>query len=262
MRQHEGALEIPGDGAAGWVVICSDSGFGADGDPTPQGFGKGHNHRSKSGAVVRDSLQVMLHVWDTHDVDINMLHSQSAADGTFRFADVALQPQYPYGVMAVFDDVAYLSRVGPPVDGLDRLELDVPVYETTRDISSVQVDQMHALFNFAEDGLEMTEIYAVSNTGERTVKDAIKLDDRTLATLRFPLPANADFIYFEPDDGKRFVKYAGGFADTSPLPRVRNVVNSPSSTSCPIHRCKLSITRLPSTLRRSTSSCRRIPVSF
>jgi hypothetical protein len=76
---------------------------------------------------------------------------------------------------------------------------------------------MHVLFNFAQDGLEMTEIYALSNTGVRTVKDAVKLADGTTATMRYPLPKDADFIFFQPDTADRFVKYAGGFADTSAL---------------------------------------------
>jgi hypothetical protein len=146
-----------------------------------------------------------------------MLHAQSGADGTFVFKEVDLQPQYFYGAMAVFDGVTYSSEILAPKNGADRLDIDVPVYETTQDASAIQVQQMHVLFNFAQDGLEMTEIYALSNTGIRTVKDAVKLDDGKAATMRYPLPKDADFIFFQPDTADRFVKFAGGFADTSAL---------------------------------------------
>jgi len=37
------------------------------------------------------------------------------------------------------------------------------------------------------------------------------------ATLKLPLPEDADFIFFKPDDQDRFVKFKGGFADTYPI---------------------------------------------
>jgi len=169
------------------------------------------------GAPVTGVQEVMLHIWDANNTDINMLHASSAADGSFLFTGVDMQAQYVYGVMAIFDGVTYLSQVIPPNDGSNELQLDLPVYETTQDLSTVQVDQMHVLFNFAPDGLELTEIYAVSNSGQRTVKDATKLDDGKTATLRYPLQADADYIFFQPDESDRFVKFAGGFGDTAAL---------------------------------------------
>ncbi|MFH1906085.1 MAG: hypothetical protein ABIL11_01665 [Chloroflexota bacterium] len=169
------------------------------------------------GTIVAESLEVMLHIWDEEYVELGMLHAQSQPDGTFRFTEVALEPGRLYAVMTIYDDVAYYSNTVPAVDGSSQLELDVPVYETTTDLSAVQIDQMHVLFDFAEDGLETTEIYIFSNQGERTVKDAVTLDDGQPATLRFPLPVDADFIFFQPDQQDRFVKFTGGFADTYPL---------------------------------------------
>lgn len=187
------------------------------GTPPPSGEVSGRIINQNQGVVVTESLEVMLHIWDQNDAAINMLHAQSMPDGTFRFTGVALQPQYFYAVMATFDGVTYQSKALSPTDGSDRLELDVPVYETTTDTSAIQVEQLHILFNFAEDGLETTEIYLLSNAGKRTVKDAVKLDDGTPATLRYPLPSDADYIFFQPDEGDRFIKFPGGFADTFPI---------------------------------------------
>lgn len=186
--------------------------------PPPDGEVSGRIINENQGAVVTESLEVMLHIWDQNYADINMLHAQSAPDGTFRFAGIALQPQYLYAVMATFDDVTYQSKALSPTDGSNQLQLDVPVYETTTDTSAIQVEQLHVLFNFAEDGLETTEIYLLSNTGKHTVKDAVKLEDGTPATLRYPLPADADYIFFQPDEQGRFIKFPDGFADISPLP--------------------------------------------
>src|SRR5574337_368655 len=121
--------------------------------PPPDGEVSGKIINQNQGTVVAESLEVMLHVWDHNYADINMLHAQSTPDGTFRFAGVALQPQYLYAVMATFDDVTYQSKALSPTGGSNQLQLDVPVYETTTDASSIQIEQLHVLFNFAQDGL-------------------------------------------------------------------------------------------------------------
>lgn len=192
--------------------------FAQTATPPPSGDVSGKIIEQNQGVTIQQSLDVMLHIWDQSGSEINMLHAKSAINGTFQFTAVDLQPQYLYSTMATFEDVTYESQVLPPTAGSNQLNLDVPVYETTQDASAVQIGQMHVLFNFAEDGLETTEIYVLSNTSQHTIKDAIKLEDGKTATLRYPLPANADFIFFQPDGQQdRFIKFSGGFADTSPL---------------------------------------------
>lgn len=169
------------------------------------------------GNIVTGSVEVMLHVWDKKYVDLGMEHDQSKADGTFEFSGVAFDPERLYAVMTTFEDVAYYSDIVPGPAESDTLDLTLPVIETTSDLAAVQVDQIHLLFDFAEDGMETSEIYVLSNLGERTVKEAVTLDDGQTATLRFPLPKDADFIFFQPDGQDRFIKFQGGFADTYPL---------------------------------------------
>ena len=159
-----------------------------------------------------------------------MLHGQAQPDGTFLFTDVAFDEQLQYAVMATYDGVTYFSETTAVNLTSMQVALEVPVYESTSGLAGVQVDQMHVLFNFAEDGLETKEIYILSNSGERTVKDVYKLEGDKSATFKFPLPSGADFIFFKPDDQDRFVKFDGGFADTYPiLPGTRSaqiMVNS------------------------------------
>ena len=166
---------------------------------------------------VTESLEVMLHVLDLNYVDQDMVHGQSQADGTFVFADVPFDASLQFAVMATFDGVTYYSDVIPADMQSLRLDLDVPVYETTKDLSNVQVDQMHVLFDVSPDGLETKELYILSNLGERTVKDVYDLGNGQFAALQFPLPEDADFIFFQPDDKDRFVKQTGSFADTYPV---------------------------------------------
>ena len=170
-----------------------------------------------TGTVVAEEMDVMLHILDQDLADAGMLHGQSQSDGTFLFTDVAFDEQLQYAAMTAYDGVTYFSETTPADMNSMQVALDVPVYESTSDLAGVQVDQMHVLFNFAEDGLETKEIYILSNSGERTVKDVYKLEGDKSATFKFPLPSGADFIFFKPDDQDRFVKFDGGFADTYPI---------------------------------------------
>ena len=193
----------------------------AETPPTPSGpLGeiRGTVINRNNGQVVTESLEVMLHVFDLNYADINMLHGQSLPDGTFIFADVPFDASVQFAVMATFDGVTYYSDVTPADMQSLKVALNVPVYETTQDLANVQVDQMHVLFEVSRDGLETRELYVLSNLGERTVKAVYDLGNDQFAALRFPLPVDADYIFFQPDDKDRFVKQDGGFADTYPIP--------------------------------------------
>lgn len=189
-----------------------------DTPPTgPTGEVMGTIINQNTGTAVSETLDVMLHVLDQNYADAGMLHGQSLADGTFLFSDAPFDANLQYAVMATFEGVTYFSDVVPVDTASMQVSVDVPVYESTSDLTSVQVDQMHVLFNFAEDGMETKEIYILSNAGERTLKDVYQLDTDKTATLEFPLPSDADFVFFKPDDQDRFVKLDGRFADTYPL---------------------------------------------
>jgi hypothetical protein len=183
----------------------------------PMGEIRGSVMNSNTGTVVAESMDVMLHVLNQDYVDMDMQHGQSQPDGTFVFSDVPFSSDLQFAVMATFDGVSYFSDTAPANMETLSVSVDVPVYETTKDLSNVQVDQMHILFELSTDGLETRELYIISSKAERTVKDVFDLGENQFATLRFPLPADADYIFFKPDASDRFIKQDGGFADTYPI---------------------------------------------
>ena len=183
----------------------------------PSGQVRGTVINRNSGEVVTERLEVMLHILDQDMVDKGMEHGQSQPDGTFVFPDVPFDANTQFAVMATYDGVSYFSETIPADMTSMQVSIDMPVYETTKDLAAVQIDQMHVLFEFSPDGLETKELYIISNTGERTVKDVYDLGDDKFAVLQFPLPEDADFIFFKPDDQDRFVKLDGAFADTYPI---------------------------------------------
>ena len=187
--------------------------------PLPQGniTGKIINQNDSSKDV--GELEVMLHILDQNQNELGMLHGQSTADGNFTITEVPFQVGLGYTAAVVFEETTYYSPMIWAEEGITEANLEVPVYETTPDLAAVRIEQMHVLFDFAQDGMEVKELFALSNLGERTVRAGQNIpgNSEVKASVLFPLPENADFINFEPQDNTRFIKYAGGFADLASI---------------------------------------------
>jgi hypothetical protein len=173
-------------------------------------------NRSPDG-LIPEQTDLMLHAWDENFDEKLMLDGSSEADGTFEFADVSLDPSLLYAVMVTYDNVVYASEPAGVTDGQTELSLEIPVYESTTDVSTVSVDSQHILFNAALDGLGVAEIYVLSNTGDRTISGQAAEDDAQLSPLHFALPEGATNINFNESSSGRFVMTPGGFVDSAPL---------------------------------------------
>ena len=169
------------------------------------------------GASVPGGLDLMLHAWDDTDAQKLMLHGQSTPEGSFVFDEVPFEPGLMYAVMAVYEDGMYYSDLVQVEPDQTELQLEVPIYESTTDLSQARIDQVHVLFYFDQGGLAVSEVYVLSNLGDTTVKGTDALEDGTPVTLKFSLPEEAASISFNRDNGGRFLQYPGGFADTAPL---------------------------------------------
>lgn len=185
----------------------------------PMGVATGKITNQNNPDVPVGELEVMLHILDQDQNQLGMLHGQSATDGSFIIKDVPMTAGIGYAAAVVFDETSYYSPVVWAESGSTTTVLDVPVYETTPELTDVRIELMHVLLDFAEDGIEVKELFALSNLGDRTVRAGqdIPGNSEVKAAVLFPLPENADFISFEPQDNTRFIKYAGGFADLAPI---------------------------------------------
>ena len=180
--------------------------------PTPSlGVVSGQIVNRSRGGTVPVKLDLVLHAWDQNSNEKLMRDGQSNPDGTFRFEDVPIESSLLYGVMAVYNGITYFSM---PVEatGQSLTGLEIPIYETTVDTSNVQIDQLYVVFLSTPAGLEVNEVYRVLNGGDRTVKDAVKLADDQVATLRFPLPSEAINLAFDPAIKNELLRTSDGFA--------------------------------------------------
>ncbi|GMQ78768.1 MAG: hypothetical protein BMS9Abin02_1303 [Anaerolineae bacterium] len=174
-------------------------------------------NRTQDGSVP-EKLDLMLHAWDENFDEKFMLDTNSKTDGTFEFREVSLDPKLLYAVMLTYDDTVYASEPVTVIEGQTKLSLEIPIYESTTDTSSVKVERQHILFDTDLDGLMVAEIYILSNTGDRTIIGQANEEDAPISSLMFSLPEDATKISFnETSRGGRFILTPGGFVDTAPV---------------------------------------------
>jgi hypothetical protein len=131
------------------------------------------------------------------------------------FDQVPFEPGRVLFASVPFGGAIYRSEI-IQVDQETSLSLQVPVYETTSDTSSLLIDRLHVLLDFPQAGLvQVTEIFILSNLGSKTIV-ARSIDEPSAV---FSLPENAGSIQFEDGAlGQRFLLTEGGFGDTVSIP--------------------------------------------
>ena len=167
--------------------------------------------------TVPPSLTVMIHAWDTAGLEQLARPGTANPDGTFRFDDVPVSEGWTYAVMTIYQEVTYFSEPFNLSPDEPAPEIEVPIYEITDDSSTVLIDRLHIFFDVTPEGVIITEVYIISNTGDRTIFEAVTLNDGSKATLIFPLPLGASDIRFNQNLDGEFVLQPGGFADRMPL---------------------------------------------
>ena len=169
-----------------------------------------------NGGGVPPDLEVTLYVWDDNLENKAIRDGLVDVDGAFRFTDVPFSPDYNYGVAVTYQDVTYFSEPAKVDSEQTELETKVSIYEVTSDASTVEITRSHIVFDLSPEGLVVSQIYIVSNNGDRTVWNALTLENGVAATLRFQLPDNASELAL-PEPQERWVRLPDGFVDVSPL---------------------------------------------
>jgi hypothetical protein len=164
-----------------------------------------------------EGIELMLHVWDEAGVDRGMIHGVSGPGGEFEITDVPVEAGLFYVVMAIYRDASYLSETAVADEQGQLSEFEVPIYETTSDQGEISIDLIHLVLGSGQGGLTVGEYYALSNRSDRTVAEAVTLEDGSMATMVFSLPSGAASVNF-PSSPDRFRLFGEGFADTRPLP--------------------------------------------
>ena len=169
------------------------------------------------GREVPEGIELMLHSWSEVSGEGPMEHGASGPGGAFAFDGLQIVPGATYAAMALYEGAPYFSQpiVASELEPLPPFE--IVIYETTQNLAAVSVDSLHVIFQAAQGGLGVTEIYVLSNRGDHTVAAAAEPGAVQVGSLQFQLPEGAANVAFPGSEGERFVMSARGFSDTAPL---------------------------------------------
>lgn len=168
-----------------------------------------------SGGRVPEGLEVTLHGFD-HIEEVYTATTMLDAEGAYAFSGVAMPESRIFMVTVDYDEATYNSDLAIAEADSEFINLPVTVFETTTDTSALVVDRLHIFVESAGPGLlQVTELYLISNSGDRVVVPAGQGEP----VVRYSLPQGARELRFQPGtQTSRFVETTDGFGDTMGIP--------------------------------------------
>jgi len=157
------------------------------------------------------NIKVALHAFQ-NGAQIETFTGVADANGKYSFDQLLTDHTIMYMVEGLYQNVGYVSQEpGMFLPDAKEVTLNLEVYDTTTSPAAIGVTQMHYLLSFNPGQVNVLQIYIIGNHGDKTY---IGQNGQTFA---FTLPAAADSVRFQNDDGRRFIKTAAGYADTQPV---------------------------------------------
>jgi hypothetical protein len=137
------------------------------------------------------------------------------AGGKYTFQDVEMAPGRIFLTSTDYQNTTYSSDIATISAGTKTVNLDLPIFDTTTDQSTLSADRMHIFFDASQPGVvNIAELYIISNSGSKTVISS----ETNGAVMKFTLPAGANNLQFQDGTlGDRYQEVPGGFADTMPV---------------------------------------------
>jgi mono/diheme cytochrome c family protein len=164
-----------------------------------------------SGGEVPQGIEILLHGFDQDSMVINETTTLQP-DGTYTFENVEMPNGRSFFTTLQHQGVTYGSQLAGSETGVSRLDLPIPIYDTTSDTGALKVDRLHLFLEPVDSQtIRVGELYIMSNTGDKTIVAA----EEGQPSVTFNLPAGAQDVQFEQGAlGERFVQTEDGFGDT------------------------------------------------
>jgi mono/diheme cytochrome c family protein len=144
-----------------------------------------------AGQSVPDNLPMTLYILPHQGTQQDMITRtfQSGVNGHFVITDTELGASNLVAVGVDYKDLSFFSQLVPTQP---QVTLPITIYESTMDPSQVKIDTLHMVVEPAADGLSVSEIYVLSNSGDRFVAGFGQ------PVLHFDLPAAATDLKIDP----------------------------------------------------------------
>ncbi len=158
--------------------------------------------------------------------DLQQVYSETTMvgeNGRFSFDLENVPPDWIFLVSTEYQGFQFSSSPAKLDRETPALEMPVTVFDTTSNADMINVDQVHSIFNFVGDRLEVTQLYRYSNNGNALFVGTT--GDTTAGTVEIMLPTGAQNVAFERGFGgmdtfipaEEIIQTETGWADTLPL---------------------------------------------
>jgi hypothetical protein len=176
------------------------------------------------GGAAPAGLPITLHSIDRVAGRVATIEATTGPDGGFRFENVAILDDGSYALVMDFDGMRYSSMLQPEELSNSRSEpVALTVYETTRDVSVVQVQRQAMIIADVNQGdrqITALEFLSITNAGDRTLLPELTniTNPNEISFLRFSLPPEATDLDVQSNlSGGDIITIGTGFAITSPV---------------------------------------------
>ena len=144
-------------------------------------------------------------------------------DGRYQFDLPPIQPDWVFLAAVRTNGLSFSSNAGQVDRAHPALDLPITTYDTTTDPAVIRLEQIHLIFGFQGDVVQVSELYVISNEG--TAVFVGESGDPRQGTIQFSLPQGAENPIFERTLGSfdssipatEIIQTDGGWADTVPL---------------------------------------------
>ena len=135
--------------------------------------------------------------------------------GVYTFLNVEMPEGRAFLAGVDYASATYGSDIAKVDPANPNLNLQITVYEPTTDVSVLNTDRVHLLFDFSTPGtVSVVEVFIISNPSQQ----AVVAPAEGGSVVTFPLPTGYTNLQFQDGAlGDRYVEVSQGFADTTPV---------------------------------------------
>ena len=190
--------------------------------PIPQGIIMGTLTNGTTGQALGEN-EVLLRAFTPDFAETLTLTTTTDVDGNFRFDVTDVPPNWIYIAGATFDGLNFSSGADQLSRDSASLELPVEVFDKTSDAAAVSIANLHIVMEFAEDLVQVSQLYIVNNNQDAVFVGAT--GDPAQGVVEVAVPEGAQNLEFARSFGTMdsflpandFVQTERGWADPLPL---------------------------------------------
>jgi mono/diheme cytochrome c family protein len=145
------------------------------------------------------------------------------SSGAYAFEVSNASPDWVYMASVNYGDMSFSSSPDRVQAGDPQLEMPITVFDATNDPAAIQFNQVHAIVDFSDDKISVSEIYVLSNLGQTVFVG--ETGEPEEGTLKLGLPSGAENVNFQRSfssfenflPATEVIPTDDGYADTVPV---------------------------------------------